>query len=63
MDLEYTPDQRRLRDELRAYFAELVPDDAYARYADSSGQKRFYRETIRRLGTDGWLGVGWPEEY
>ncbi|MFS7879723.1 acyl-CoA dehydrogenase family protein, partial [Streptomyces asiaticus] len=63
MDLEYTPDQRRLRDELRAYFAELVPDDAYARYADSTGQKRFYRETIRRLGTDGWLGVGWPEEY
>ncbi|MFE9007136.1 acyl-CoA dehydrogenase family protein [Streptomyces sp. NPDC007875] len=63
MDLEYTPDQRRLRDELRAYFAELVPDDAYARYADSTGQKRFYRETIRRLGTDGWLGVGWPQEY
>ncbi|MER7975185.1 hypothetical protein ABTX35_40315, partial [Streptomyces sp. NPDC096080] len=28
---------------------------------DPLGQKRFYRETIRRLGTDGWLGVGWPD--
>nr|WP_202516817.1 MULTISPECIES: acyl-CoA dehydrogenase family protein [unclassified Streptomyces] len=52
-----------MRTELRAYFADLVPDNAYARYADPAEQKRFYRETIRRLGADGWLGVGWPEEY
>ncbi|MFI6464134.1 acyl-CoA dehydrogenase family protein [Streptomyces sp. NPDC050538] len=63
MHLEYTPEQQRLRTELRAYFAELVPDHAYSRYDDPAAQKRFYRETIRRLGTDGWLGVGWPEEY
>ncbi|GAA4309537.1 acyl-CoA dehydrogenase [Streptomyces venetus] len=63
MHLEYTPEQQRLRAELRAYFAELVPDHAYARHGDPATQKRFYRETIRRLGTDGWLGVGWPEEY
>ncbi|MFI6369486.1 acyl-CoA dehydrogenase family protein [Streptomyces sp. NPDC050546] len=63
MHLEYTPEQQRLRTELRAYFAELVPDHAYARHGDPAAQKRFYRETIRRLGTDGWLGVGWPEEY
>jgi alkylation response protein AidB-like acyl-CoA dehydrogenase len=61
--LEYTPEQQRLRTELRGYFAELVPDHAYARYGDPAAQKRFYRETIRRLGRDGWLGVGWPEEY
>ncbi|MBD9725332.1 acyl-CoA dehydrogenase family protein [Streptomyces caniscabiei] len=63
MHLEYTPEQQRLRTELRAYFAELVPDGAYTRHADPAAQKRFYRETIRRLGGDGWLGVGWPEEY
>ena len=22
-----------------------------------------YREVVRRMGRDGWLGVGWPEEY
>ncbi|CAM5269250.1 acyl-CoA dehydrogenase family protein [Streptomyces aurantiogriseus] len=63
MHLDHTPEQLRLRTELRAYFAELVPDNAYARHADPVGAKRFYRRTIRRLGADGWLGVGWPQEY
>ncbi|MFF3768251.1 acyl-CoA dehydrogenase family protein [Streptomyces sp. NPDC001922] len=63
MHLEYTPEQQQLRTELRGYFAELVPDNAYARYGDPADQKRFYRRTVRRLGTDGWLGVGWPTEY
>jgi alkylation response protein AidB-like acyl-CoA dehydrogenase len=71
---DHTPEQQRLRTELRAYFADLVPDNAYALphgpkgmggapIADPAAQKRFYRDTIRRLGTDRWLGVGWPEEY
>ncbi|MEU1307147.1 acyl-CoA dehydrogenase family protein [Streptomyces shenzhenensis] len=63
MHLDHTPEQQRLRTELRAYFAGLVPDHAAARYADPAAQKRFYRDTIRRLGADRWLGVGWPEEY
>lgn len=63
MHLEYTPEQQRLRTELRTYFATLVPDNAYARYAEPAAQKRFYRDTVRRLGADGWLGVGWPKEY
>ncbi|MXM65972.1 acyl-CoA dehydrogenase [Streptomyces sp. HUCO-GS316] len=67
MHLDHTPEQQRLRTELRVYFTDLVPDHAStrysARYADPAAQKRFYRETIRRLGTDGWLGVGWPKEY
>ncbi|MGA4838022.1 acyl-CoA dehydrogenase family protein [Streptomyces sp. G45] len=63
MHLEHTPEQQRLRAELRAYFAGLVPDHGAARYAEPAAQKRFYRETIRRLGADGWLGVGWPKEY
>ncbi|MFJ7900182.1 acyl-CoA dehydrogenase family protein [Streptomyces sp. NPDC096198] len=63
MHLDYTPEQQRLRTDLRGYFAELVPHNAYARHGDPAGQKRFYRDTIRRLGRDGWLGVGWPEEY
>ncbi|GGU94751.1 acyl-CoA dehydrogenase [Streptomyces litmocidini] len=63
MHLEYTPAQNGLRAELRAYFAELVPDDVHTRHADPAAQKRFYRETVRRLGSEGWLGVGWPTEY
>ena len=22
-----------------------------------------YKEVIRQIGHDGWLGIGWPEEY
>ncbi|WP_328883727.1 acyl-CoA dehydrogenase family protein [Streptomyces sp. NBC_00299] len=63
MHLEYSPEQQRLRTELRDYFAKLVPDLAQTRFTDPAAQKRYYRRTIRRLGTDGWLGVGWPKEY
>lgn len=63
MHLDHTPEQQRLRAELRSYFAGLVPDNAYARHFDRAAAKRFYRDTVRRLGGDGWLGVGWPEEY
>lgn len=63
MHLDHTPQQQRLRTELRRYFATLVPDQAYARHADPAEQKRYYRRTIRRLGADGRLGVGWPKEY
>ncbi|MEV6006847.1 acyl-CoA dehydrogenase family protein [Streptomyces sp. NPDC051976] len=63
MHLEYTPEQQRLRARLRTYFAGLVPDNAYARHDDPAARKSFYRQTIRTLGADGWLGVGWPEEY
>ncbi|MEU2563599.1 acyl-CoA dehydrogenase family protein [Streptomyces longispororuber] len=62
MHLAYTPEQQRLRAELRAYFTSLVPEDARVRQGGHA-HKRFYRETIRRLGADRWLGVGWPEEY
>lgn len=36
--LEYTPEQQRLRTELGAYFARLVPDTAYARCEDPAAQ-------------------------
>ncbi|MFJ8233283.1 acyl-CoA dehydrogenase family protein [Streptomyces sp. NPDC094448] len=63
MHLDHTPEQQELRDELRAYFRTVVPDGARARFADPAEQKRYYRRTVRRLGADGWLGVGWPTEY
>ncbi|MFC5722982.1 acyl-CoA dehydrogenase family protein [Streptomyces gamaensis] len=63
MDLAYTPQQQRFRTALREYFARLVPPGAHTRHFDAAEQKRFYRATIRRLGADGKLGAGWPEEY
>ncbi len=31
-------------------------------YEDPAG-KDTYREVVRQMGSDGWLGIGWPKEY
>jgi alkylation response protein AidB-like acyl-CoA dehydrogenase len=62
MFLDLTDSQRALRDELRAYFADLLsPGERAAMLTERHGA--VYREVVRRMGRDGWLGVGWPAEY
>jgi alkylation response protein AidB-like acyl-CoA dehydrogenase len=62
MFLDLTDSQRALRDELRAYFADLLsPGERAAMLTERHGG--IYREIVRRMGRDGWLGVGWPVEY
>jgi len=63
MHLEETPEQLALRAELRAYFAELLtPEVRHALDFEPEGGETF-RRVVRRMGTDGWLGIGWPVEY
>jgi hypothetical protein len=62
MFLDLTDEQRLLRDELRGYFAGLITGPERAAMAT----ERFgpaYRAVIRRMGRDGWLGLGWPKEF
>jgi alkylation response protein AidB-like acyl-CoA dehydrogenase len=62
MFLDLTDEQRLLRDELRAYFAALIPaGERAAMSAERFGPA--YRAVVRRMGRDGWLGVGWPKEF
>ena len=62
MFLDLTAEQTTLRDELRAYFTGLIsPTERDAMLTDRHGT--VYREVVRRMGRDGWLGVGWPTEY
>jgi alkylation response protein AidB-like acyl-CoA dehydrogenase len=62
MFIDLTIEQRRLRDELRAYFADLVTPEEEAEMAVNRHGDA-YRAVVRRMGRDGWLGVGWPKEY
>src|SRR6266516_3351691 len=60
--LDLTERQLALRDELRSYFAGLIsPAERTAMLTERHGT--VYREVVRRMGSDGWLGVGWPAEY
>ncbi|NIH79533.1 acyl-CoA dehydrogenase family protein [Amycolatopsis viridis] len=62
MHIELTAAQRKLRDELREYFAGLVtPEERRALLRERHGE--VYRRIVRRMGADGRLGVGWPAEY
>ncbi|QKT10884.1 acyl-CoA dehydrogenase [Rhodococcus sp. W8901] len=60
--IELTPPQRALQDELRRYFQQLMtPDERATTLVDRHGP--VYRDVVRRMGRDGWLGVGWPKEF
>jgi 3-oxo-4-pregnene-20-carboxyl-CoA dehydrogenase beta subunit len=60
--IDLTPGQRALRDELRGYFAGLMsPAERAELLTDRHGA--VYRDVVRRMGRDGWLGVGWPARY
>jgi 3-oxocholest-4-en-26-oyl-CoA dehydrogenase alpha subunit len=66
MHVALTPEQERLREELREYFAALVTPEVRSGLAAASGEfgdAKVYKDVIRQLGSDGWLGIGWPKEY
>ena len=62
MHIELTGEQLALGNEIREYFAGLM---SAAERAELLTERHgaVYREVVRRMGQDGWLGVGWPEEY
>ncbi|WP_433345801.1 acyl-CoA dehydrogenase family protein [Microtetraspora malaysiensis] len=63
MDLRETAAQQELRMELRRYFAGLMPEGERRRVGEQGVGGDRFREVVKRLGADGWLGIGWPVEY
>jgi alkylation response protein AidB-like acyl-CoA dehydrogenase len=62
MYIDLTAGQRALQQELRSYFAALLSDsERDAMLTERHGA--VYRSVVRRMGRDGWLGVGWPVPY
>jgi alkylation response protein AidB-like acyl-CoA dehydrogenase len=60
--IDLTEDQRALQKELREYFAGLMtPQRREGIDGESMGGP--YREVVRQMGRDGWLGIGWPTEF
>jgi len=62
MFLDLTDSQRALQADVRSYFATLIsPAEREEMLTQRQGPA--YREVVRRMGRDGWLGVGWPAEF
>ncbi len=61
-NLELTRRQRELKAELRTYFGNLA-DENERRDMGLDRHGETYQRVVRQMGSDGWMGVGWPQEY
>ncbi|HKA31400.1 MAG TPA: acyl-CoA dehydrogenase family protein, partial [Candidatus Binatia bacterium] len=61
--IDLTAEQYALRDRIRDYFGSIVTPEYEAELAVTEGGGPHYMRALRRMGADGWLGIGWPTEY
>mgnify|MGYP006191953805 FL=1 len=62
MFVDLTPEQHALRHKVRDYFQALMTPDMRDQLRGKEGGELF-RQTIRQMGRDGWLAVGWPKAH
>ena len=62
MQLALTAEQENLKAEVRSYFVRLVDEVEGDSQTGVDGGSNYARY-IKRMGEDGWLGLGWPVEY
>jgi alkylation response protein AidB-like acyl-CoA dehydrogenase len=63
MYVEMTPEQISLQEELRTYFTGIMTPELLDEIKGSEGGGPLYRKALKKMGADGWLGIGWPVEY
>lgn len=62
MFIDLTPEQHRLRLQVRDYFNALMTAELRQRLRGAESGDEF-RQVIRQMGRDGWLAVGWPKAH
>ena len=65
MQIEFTPEQKKLRQEVRDYYAQLFTPELRRAFDEEHEEMGgpVFREIVGQMGRDGWLGIGWPKEY
>ncbi len=63
MYIAYSEEQETLRRDLRAYYDELLTPQIREELHHGHGVGPTMRQVVKRMGADGWLGIGWPKEY
>ena len=61
--MELPAEQSALRSELREYVADRLTAQVRADLGGEGDNPALFRELVRQIGSDGWLGLGWPKEY
>ncbi|MBC5781679.1 acyl-CoA dehydrogenase family protein [Ramlibacter sp. USB13] len=64
MDLAFTPEEQKFREDIRAWVRENLPQDIAHKVHNAL---HLTREDMQRwariLGKKGWLGYGWPKQF
>ncbi|HSV53358.1 MAG TPA: acyl-CoA dehydrogenase family protein [Burkholderiaceae bacterium] len=64
MDLAFTPEEQKFREDIRAWVKDNLPTDISRKVHNAL---RLSRDDMQRwakiLGKKGWLGHGWPKEF
>src|SRR6201996_8038694 len=63
MRLEYTPEQERLRDEIRATMQTVMTPERQAAVSERMEGGPAVRDCVQALAKADLLGVGWPKEF
>ncbi|NQT72372.1 MAG: acyl-CoA dehydrogenase family protein [Chloroflexi bacterium] len=64
MDIEFTPDQERFEQEIYTYLKDNMPSGLKEELiVGVEGDGPVCRQFVRKMGKDGWMGIGWPKEY
>ncbi|MDZ4826489.1 MAG: acyl-CoA dehydrogenase family protein [Actinomycetota bacterium] len=56
-------EQEALRDELRAYYEQLLTPEIEDQMREGEGIGQASKDTWKKMASDGWSGVGWPKEW
>jgi hypothetical protein len=64
MYIDFTPEQKLYRDEIREYFDAMMTDELLDEIrSGGEGGGPLYTKALRQMGRDGMLGIGWPKEF
>ncbi len=64
MDIELTPEQQRFERDVFTYLKNsMTPELEEELVTHVEGEGPICRALVRKLGRDGWMGIGWPKEY
>ena len=63
MFIDFTDEQKALREELQTYYTNLITPEVHELQKLEEGTGPVRRKLVEQLGEDGWIAMGWPEEY
>lgn len=64
MDIELTPEQKQFETEIFTYLRDNQPPCLKEELINNiEGEGPICRQFVRKMGEDGWMGIGWPKEY